>query len=490
MKLAAATGNRIAEHRSAEPVEMKRVPGIGLSFGVVVFICLHLLMGPLFYDIRQLAVLHAVAVLAVGVWWAISPTKPIELIAYVGAYITGSEVLWRIARVSGPVLFYEYAKYLLVALIPIALVVRGRLQLKGQFAAIGYFMLLLPSMLIPLTELDLATAQADISFNLSGPLALMVSAVFFKHVDLSKLDRRRFLMALIGPTLCISSILVYLMITRDASFESAGSDKAHSAHFGPNQVSALLALGSLSALLLILEEGTSKGLKVFMFVAMSVMLVQSALTFSRGGLYMFIGASVVVMACLMKDARTRAKVVVLAAAMLIITDKVVIPRLDELTGGLIVQRFEDTRSSGRDELVATELEVWSQNPIFGVGPGQAMYHRDVSVVYAAAHTEFTRVLAEHGIFGVGSLLLLGTMAVRSFKRKLHPSERALVVGGLVWSLMFMLTAGMRILAPSFLIGLCAATHLAHLANRRRPVSQAYFRQPRRTVALPHASQTA
>jgi hypothetical protein len=59
-----------------------------------------------------------------------------------------------------------------------------------------------------------------------------------------------------------------------------------------------------------------------------------------------------------------------------------------------------------------------------------------------------------------------------------------------FAMLFLATDGMRILAPSSLIGLSAVTHLKRsLENRRRPVSEAYFRQRRPAAGLREASQT-
>jgi hypothetical protein len=477
-------------HRPETPIAWSAEPPIGLSAGLITFVAIHLIVGPLFYEIRQLAVIHAFIVVGVGVWWAISPRKPIENIAYVGAYITGAEVVWRVTRVSGPVLFYEFAKYLLAALFILALVVRGQFQIKKQWPAVLYFVLLLPSALIPLTELDFEVARGDISFNLSGPLALMISVVFFGQVDLSRLDRRKFALGLIGPALCISSILIFLMVTRGAVFDTTVSNKSQSGNFGPNQVSAVLALAGVAAFLSVLEDKVSKGCKLLMFAIMTVVLIQSALTFSRGGLYMFSAAGLAAFLCLVSDSRKRIRVVAFGLVIFAATEYVIIPALDEFTNGAILTRFQDTRTTGRDELVITELELWAENPVFGVGPGQAMYHRDVSVVFAAAHTEFTRLLAEHGSFGFGSLLMLVLMALRTLRNPMRPAEKALVLSMWTFAMLFLATDGMRILAPSSLIGLSAVTHLKRsLENRRRPVSEAYFRQRRPAAGLREASQT-
>ena len=262
-----------------------------------------------------------------------------------------------------------------------------------------YFALLLPSAFIPLTEQDFETVKGDLSFNLSGPFTLALSAWFFGNLDADRIERRSLLLSLMAPIVSVGAITLFLIITRDVAF-GGGSNKEASGNFGPNQVSAMLGVAGVAALLCMVEDGVTKMFRLLMLTIMVFVLVQSALTFSRGGLYTFIGSSLLGFVYLAGDARKRVRLVVACVALYGLAEYVVIPRLDQFTDGTLTQRFEDTRLSGRDSLVESEIEIWLENPLFGVGPGQAMYHRDVSVVDAAAHTEFSRLLAEHGLFGL------------------------------------------------------------------------------------------
>src|SRR5262249_14248200 len=142
-----------------------------------------------------IATAHALLVLSLGVWWAVFSVN-LTRIAYVGAYITGAEVLW---RMTGAHVFWEYGKYAVILIFALALIRSGRL--RGPVPVFLYFFLLLPSMVIPMANVSSSAMRNQVSFYLSGPLALMVSAWFFSHIRLSNTELRSLFKSLIAPAL-------------------------------------------------------------------------------------------------------------------------------------------------------------------------------------------------------------------------------------------------------------------------------------------------
>src|SRR5690606_11953405 len=106
------------------------------------------------------------------------------------------------------------------------------------------------------------------------------------------------------------------------------------------------------------------------------------------------------------------------------------------------------------------LQVWAEHPLFGVGPGVAVEARKPLIGPAAAHTELTRLPAEHGIFGVVALFLLLLMAVRNIKRAQTPANKGIVAALIIWVFFFMLNSAIRLAAPAFLFGLTFITLLS------------------------------
>jgi O-antigen ligase len=424
-----------------------------MRLGWIAFLAIHIPLAILIYRVPGIATLHALITLVTGLWWAVSERRP-ERVAYVGAYIAGIEVLWRMA---GTQIFYEFGKYATAAVFIVAML-RFR-SLKGFAMPFLYFVLLLPSAALTLTNLEWAEARGQLSFNLSGPLALMVSAWFFSNLKISTDQLQRMFVALIAPVLGIAAITLIATYTASSVSFTDESNFVTSAGFGPNQVSAVLGLGALLAFFFLLDDKISQGLRITLFVSMIVLTAQSAMTFSRSGLYYAVGGAILASIYLFRDARSRIKLIVTIALLFVIVNYILFPRLDAFTGGALSARFQNVGTTGRDIIFQADLKIWQEHPVFGVGPGGAKLYREQFFDNVAAHTEFSRLLAEHGCFGVAALLLLIAMGSQSLMRAHLTRGRALTVAMITWSFLFMLGTAMRMVAPAFAFGLALATVL-------------------------------
>jgi hypothetical protein len=97
--------------------------------------------------------------------------------------------------------------------------------------------------------------------------------------------------------------------------------------------------------------------------------------------------------------------------------------------------------------------MWDENPIFGVGVGMSFYRAEG---WKVTHTEFTRLLAEHGLFGFSALVLILLAGCLTVWRSKSLREKAVTASMIGWSLLFMLDKAMRLVAPSFAFGLAFA----------------------------------
>ena len=107
--------------------------------------------------------------------------------------------------------------------------------------------------------------------------------------------------------------------------------------------------------------------------------------------------------------------------------------------------------TGREELIETELEMFLDNPYFGVGVGKNKEIRlEETGISAATHSEITRMLAEHGSLGLLGLLILFFTPIVLYLR-----DRTQIFA-LVFMTFWLLTinhAAMRIAAPAFVYAL-------------------------------------
>jgi len=221
------------------------------------------------------------------------------------------------------------------------------------------------------------------------------------------------------------------------------------------QVSSLMGLTVIVAILLVLAEGELA--PRLLAGAVGVWSgVQSLLTFSRGGMFavgIAVAALVVVQAW---NREARRKVFVLVGFCLLVGYFIIIPRLDAFTRGTLEERFSDTKT-GRTELASSDIEIFLDNPLFGVGPGMSKYRRvpyeicelraDKCNFEGSSHTEFTRMAAEHGAVGLFSMAILLMLAFQAFRRA-GPSLAVSVVM-MTWAIAQMVYANLRIAAVPF-----------------------------------------
>lgn len=421
---------------------------------VLAFLLLHIPLAILMSRVPTIATLHAFATFAVGLWWAVS-AKPMEKVAYAGAYIVGAEVLW---RMTGAKFFWEGGKYGIAAIFILSLLRHQRFRPKQ--ITLVYLALMLPAIILTTFKLDLSASRDNVSFYISGHLAIVASIWFFSAQTLTRTQLQKLFLSIIAPITGVAAIATFGIVVVSSIKFTDESNLVTSGGFGPNQVSAIFGLGALLAFLYVLENRVNPKLKIAIFVVMMVLAAQSALTFSRGGLYNAAGAAILASFYLVRDARKRLKLLGVISLVMLIGYFLILPRLNAFTGGALATRFQDTDPTGRIPLIISDLGIWKDNFFLGVGLGQSRDLRGVLFRSASAHTEFSRMLSEQGVFGLLMIILLLRMAVQNLARARTPAGKALVAALLGWSFLFMFNAAMRLAAPAFLIGLSFATILA------------------------------
>lgn len=409
---------------------------------------LHLPLGLFLYASGSLGIVHPLVVFGLGIYWAFSKKVSLDRIAYLIAYLVGCEILWRMAGIP---IFWEFGKYGSSAIIIFALIRRGH-YIPPVLPTI-FIVLLIPACIITLSTNDLALAREKISFNLSGPAFLFVSCWFFANLKLVRLQIRKLFILVIIPLLTVAVTTLFFTVSSDEISFSDESNAATSGGFGPNQVSAMLGLGVFIALACYLLHNNDLKFKLYFAIGALFLAAQSVLTFSRGGIYNAIGATIILVFFQLQNITESAKRIVPFILVFVVFLVLIFPFLDDFTGGKLLERFEDTDTTGRAEIIESDFEILSENPIWGVGLGNArIYRESILGKRALSHTEFSRLISEHGLFGIFAVMILISIIAYNFLRQDSVFGRALIAGAVIWCCLFMLNAGMRLAAPSFLWG--------------------------------------
>ncbi|MFM8320105.1 MAG: O-antigen ligase family protein, partial [Chloroflexota bacterium] len=353
---------------------------------ILAFLALNVLLTQLASRSQTFSTIYALVTFLIAFAWLASDKTPIRVI-YATAYITGAELIWRGTYAA---IFSESGKYAVVLFLGLALL-RYRLFARANKVFIFYFLLLLPSLLV-MPYFD----REQISFNLSGPLALAVASVFFSTQTIDRERMKRILLAILAPTVGLGTLAALDIITATDLVISGESNYATSGWIGPNQMAAAMALGAMVAIYYALVEQRSRVIRLGM-VSMAVWLfVQSMFTFSRGGVYNTSLALLLASFFLLRDRRSRWTLLAVGTASILLGYFLIFPWFDNLSGGALAERFQSTDSTGRYEIAQADWYVFKTHPVLGVGPGQSNAYHALFYRRASAHTEYTRLLAEHG----------------------------------------------------------------------------------------------
>lgn len=411
----------------------------------------HIALGLLMDRNAYIATAHALAVLCTGFYFLLKDETPARLITLL-AYLVGAEVIWRMTDAR---IFWEFGKYSATLFCGLAMLKHHRLRHASKWPVL-FFALLTPAILL-LPSFDRQT----IAFNLSGPLSLSVALMFFSSIRLSQRRIRDLLLALLLAVIPVATIASYSTLSADFIRFGRSSIFVTSGGFGPNQVSSILGLGALAAVLYIFVERHSYFLRFIAVLAAVWFVAQAALTFSRGGIYTTVAALAVAGVFLLRDNRSRLTFfagLTLVAAIWFYT---VFPALNQYTGGALGARLANTDPSGRDLILQADILTFLENPLFGVGLGQSPEHHARLYRTTHAHTEFSRWLSEHGSLGLLALFMFAASVARRLFAPIPPFEKALVISCTIWAMVFMSHAAMRLVAPSFIFALGAATMSLH-----------------------------
>ena len=422
-------------------------------------ILFHAALGGIIYAVPIISKGYAILFFLVSLYFIVKTKNRNNEVLYAAAYVVGSEVFLRMTNGNPN---HEFSKYSLMIFVAFGMYYSG--FSKNAIPFWIFLLLLVPGIIIGTQTLSLEAdnIRKSILFNVSGPISLAFAALYCYNRKISIKELNNILLLMGLP---IISCTIYLILFTPSNFtenlNSTGSNFEASGGFGPNQVATCLGLGFFIFFTRVVVASENK---IFLFINLALTLLigyRGLITFSRGG--MITGIVMIVLFLVVVYAYTK-KVSKLKLfyifSFLIVCTALTWLYTENLTGGLLRKRYANqdaygrvkpTQFSGREQLAKGEIEMFLNNPFFGVGAAKGTELRSADVGFlTASHDEITRMLAEHGSLGILGLLILFATPIFLY---LDNKQHLYVFCFLAFWLLTINHAAMRTASPSFVYAL-------------------------------------
>ncbi len=346
-------------------------------------------------------------------------------------YLSSFEIISRMARTS-PIIPDEIGKYLNFFLLLYAILISNKRRNIGFYLVI----LLIPGIIL---GYGYVPDYRVLVYNILGMINLCLGLVFFGSLILSDIGIIQNMLRLLVYSL-IAALSFAIVKTPDyddlanslsANFDASGG-------FGTNQVSTAFGLAFFLVFYLWNSNVKIIGyLRIFDLLLSMLFLFQGLLTFSRGGI---IGGVIgVIMVLLFVNNRVnkwKDNLRIIAIGLPLLFSSIYVANI--LTNGNLILRYQGETNAtingikdkdinhittNRYEIFLGDIELFLKNPIMGVGVSNSKYLRNLHEG-VGAHVELSRLLAEHGIFGLIFFIVLLNLFFR--KRKYLLNENSIL----------------------------------------------------------------
>lgn len=423
----------------------------------IYLILLHVFLGGLVFVLPFISKIVTLTILVFGIFYIVKNKNKNNEALVVSAYVITVEVL---LRMTDGMLLNEFGKYSIMIFMFLGMIYSG--FSKNALMYWFFLILLIPGIILSALSLDFETdVRKAIAFNISGPVCLGISSIYCFQRKIT-FDRLKEVLTFFS--LPLIAIVVYLFLytpsVRDvvtgtqSNFETSGG-------FGPNQVSTILGLGIFVFFVQLLLNSKSRVLQIVNAGFVMVFAFRGIVTFSRGGVMTAIVMIFLLLTVLYFQANLTTKPKIgLIIIVSFLAGLGVWGYSSIQTGGLINKRYanQDARGrekelqlSGREGLMTSELQMFLDNPILGVGVGRNKEIRKKETgIVSASHNEITRMLAEHGSLGLLDLIILFFTPMILFA---NDRQNILALSFLAFWLLTINHAAMRLAAPAFVYAL-------------------------------------
>lgn len=420
-------------------------------------ILIHVAIGVMVYVLPFTAKLYGFSIFILGIYFVIKTQNRNHQALMVAAYITGSEVL---LRMTGGNISYEFSKYGVMIFLFIGMYYKG--LSKGAAPYWIFLLLLVPSIVLSTFVLDFDNnVRKTIAFYMSGPVCLALASLYTYRRKIALEQMNSILLSMGLPIIaCMVYLTLYTPNIRDV-VTGTGSNFATSGGYGPNQVATFMGLGMFIFFSRVILESPNKLMLITNLIVALNISYRGMLTFSRGGMITGFIMIILLLLFLYFKSNYRGKVklnyIIVFVTLAMMTTW---GYTSFQTGGLIDKRYanqdavgrvKESQLTGREDIARDEIDIFFENPIFGVGVGKGVEIRALKIGdKIQSHDEITRMLAEHGIFGIlGLLILFFTPLVLYLENKFNMFMLCFVA---FWFLTIN-HAAMRTAAPAFVYSL-------------------------------------
>jgi hypothetical protein len=385
-------------------------------------------------------------------------TRKVNSILILFFFLPAFELERRILGVG--VLPYEIGKYTSILYYFILLTANLRSNKASESSFFVLLLLVFPSIFM----MDIVNFQNKITFSFLGILNLGLLGLLFSRLTISTENIKEIFKGFVLSSIPVVTIISIRTPNFDEIDFALGANFDTAGGFGPNQVSTFLGAVAFVIILyqLVYKSKIFNRFKYLDFIILFGISIRLLLTFSRGGVLAPIGALLLPINILAKFQKIESFFKNFIAVALFSTLPFLL--VNNLTEGALLLRFSgETRktidgnaekdiesiSSGRSSIVENDLEIWSENIFFGVGPGESPKYRGGGLFASTqTHTEYSRLLSEHGILGLFiNFILIIYIPLKIYFSKISSQIKYIKLSFIIISVLSMTHSAMRTVVP-------------------------------------------
>ncbi len=372
----------------------------------------HFLFGIAVFYAHFLALIYCCSIFLMGFFYVFQNKDHDYRVLYVSAYWVGAEVFLRMTNATP---FYELCRYGLIVLFVVGIFFHHfNVNAKWYFY---YLAALVPGLIVGFWVLE-SPIYSKIVFDFLGPLLLAVASIYCFKKRVRFEDIHQILCFIKWPVFTCAGYLFILNLNSSFLKFNTESNFDITDNYGPNQVATLFGFSVFILCTQLTTQAIKSWYALFNAMAFACMLYLCLLTFSRGGTVVCLIISLIFMVqvYLARNYFFTQNQILLKFGGFFFLGILVFVLATLKTDGLIIKRYANQFSNGkvrseskygRRKLAAYELSLFAEHPILGSGLGYGKQNStNVFGKKISTHNEFSRLLAEHGLFGLLAACLM------------------------------------------------------------------------------------